>query len=143
MDKQLTGKKPGLLWVNSKLTKPDQVNPGEYKKWYEQVHIPDIFKTSGMKEAYRYQSINPEDQVPYLALYPLKDTDFLETDEFKGTPFSDTGGPLLTMLTQRSRYMTMLFRALTRYSILPNSTLGTTSRSSCMSLSLQSQVRSL
>lgn len=84
MDKKLTGKKPGLLWVNSRLIKPDQVDSQAYQRWYEQTHIPDIFKTSGIKEAYRYQSINPEDERPYLALYPLKDLDFLETDEFKG-----------------------------------------------------------
>jgi len=97
MDKQLTGKKPGLLWVNSKLTEPDQVGPQAYQKWYEQVHIADIFKTSGIKEAYRYQSLNPDDERPYLALYPLDDTDFLDTDEFKGVPLECAG--IVDMLT--------------------------------------------
>ena len=83
MDKQLSGKKPGLLWVNSKIKAPDELSPEAYTKWYEDVHIPDIFKTSGIHEAYRYQTLGQDDERPYLALYPLQDLDFLQTDEFK------------------------------------------------------------
>lgn len=84
VDKPLQGKNPGLLWVNSMITKPDQLPPQDYKRWYEEVHIPDIFKTSGIKEASRWETVNPSDERPYLALYPLTDLDFLQTDEFKG-----------------------------------------------------------
>jgi hypothetical protein len=38
---------PGLLFVNSKITSPD-LSPEAFKRWYEDVHIPDIFKTSVM-----------------------------------------------------------------------------------------------
>lgn len=85
VDKKLQGKKPGLLWVNSKITKPDELSTQAYTKWYEEVHIPDIFKTSGIKEAARWEAIDPSNERPYLALYPLEDLDFLQTDEFKGS----------------------------------------------------------
>lgn len=54
---------------------------------YEQVHIPDIFKTSGIKEASRWKNIEPAGERPYLAMYPLEDLDFLQTDEFKGLAY--------------------------------------------------------
>lgn len=84
MDKQAPGKNPGLLWVNSKITKPDDLSPEAYKTWYEDIHIRDIFKTSGIREASRWQALDPKEDRPYLALYPLEDLDFLATDEFKG-----------------------------------------------------------
>jgi hypothetical protein len=36
---------PGLLYVNSKITSPN-LSPAAFTKWYNDVHIPDIFKTS-------------------------------------------------------------------------------------------------
>lgn len=76
---------PFGLQVNSKLKQLDQVSPEDFKKWYEGVHIPDIFKSGGIKEALRWETINPDDERPYLALYPLEDLDFLQTPEFKGS----------------------------------------------------------
>jgi len=32
-DKQAAGNKPGLLYVNSKITKPDELSPEQYTKW--------------------------------------------------------------------------------------------------------------
>ena len=84
VDKPVTGQNPGILFVNSKITKPDELSPEDYTKWYEKVHIPDIFKTSGIKEASRWETVDPKSERPYLALYPLEDLNFLETDEFKG-----------------------------------------------------------
>lgn len=74
---------PGILWVNSKITKPDAVSPELFTRWYEEVHIPDIFATSGIKSAVRYQNIDPKAERPYLAVYAMKDIAFLQTDEFK------------------------------------------------------------
>ncbi|KXL44410.1 hypothetical protein M433DRAFT_155048 [Acidomyces richmondensis BFW] len=88
-DKKAAGNNPGLLYVNSKITKPNELSPENYTKWYEQVHIPDIFKTSGIKEASRWKNIEPAGERPYLAMYPLEDLDFLQTDEFKAIPVHD------------------------------------------------------
>ena len=69
--------------MNSKITKPDDLSTKAFTSWYEDVHIPDIFKTSGIKEASRWQALNSDDERPYLALYPLEDLDFLQSSEFK------------------------------------------------------------
>ncbi|EON67358.1 hypothetical protein W97_06611 [Coniosporium apollinis CBS 100218] len=76
----------GLLYVNSKITS-SSLSADLFTRWYEDVHIPDIFETSGIKAAYRYQSTTPDSvERPYLALYPLKDLTFLQTEEFKSIP---------------------------------------------------------
>ncbi|KAJ9150054.1 hypothetical protein NKR19_g5459 [Coniochaeta hoffmannii] len=77
---------PGILFVNSKITS-DALTPEVFTDWYESVHIPDIFVTSGIKSAFRYKSPTP-DKVdrPYLALYPVKDIQWLYSDEFKSIP---------------------------------------------------------
>ncbi|KAK3679195.1 hypothetical protein LTR78_000756 [Recurvomyces mirabilis] len=93
VDKPLPGKKPGILFANSKIKKPDQLSKEEYTRWYEQVHIPDIFKTSGIKEASRWTALDPSQDRPFLALYPLDDLDFLDTDEFKAIPVHDDNLP--------------------------------------------------
>ncbi|KAK6429258.1 hypothetical protein LTR95_014592 [Oleoguttula sp. CCFEE 5521] len=93
VDKQVTGKKPGLLFVNSKITKPDQLSPEAYADWYNKRHIPDIFKTSGIKQAARWQALDPNQDRPYLALYPLEDLDYLNSDEFKAIPVHDDNLP--------------------------------------------------
>jgi hypothetical protein len=91
VDKKAAGERPGLLWVNSKLKQPDKVSPEDFHKWYEEVHIPDIFKSGGFKEAWRWESLNPADERPYLALYPLEDLDFLQSAAFKGEVIVDQG----------------------------------------------------
>lgn len=81
-------KGPGLLYVNSKITS-SKLSPELFAKWYEDVHIPDIFETSGIKTAYRYYTTSPDPAAverPYLALYPLRDVSFLQTAEFKSIP---------------------------------------------------------
>jgi len=81
-------KGPGLLYVNSKIISP-KLSSELFTKWYEDVHIPDIFVTSGIKTAFRYYTTSPDPssvERPYLALYPLKDVSFLQTSEFKSIP---------------------------------------------------------
>jgi hypothetical protein len=78
---------PGLLYVNSILKDPKSVAPELFTEWYEDVHIRDIFKTSGIKAAFRYYTTTPDKvERPYLALYPLKDMAFLTSKEFKSIP---------------------------------------------------------
>jgi hypothetical protein len=82
---------PGILWVNSKITKPEAVSTDVFTKWYETVHIPDIFEKQGpngegIKAAYRYKSIDPTAERPYLAVYPVNTLDYLQTKEFKSIP---------------------------------------------------------
>jgi len=77
---------PGILFVNSKITS-DALKPEVFKEWYESVHIPDILATSGIKFGCRYQSTAPEKvERPFLALYPVKDVQWLHSEEFKSIP---------------------------------------------------------
>lgn len=76
---------PGLLYANAKIT-DDRLTPEVLDKWYEEIHIPDVLKTSGFESAIRYKSRDPNAERPYLALYPIKDINFLKTDEFKTIP---------------------------------------------------------
>lgn len=80
-------KGPGLLYVNSKITS-SKLSPELFTAWYQDVHIPDILATSGIKTAYRYFTTSDEETVdrPYLALYPLEDVAFLRTSEFESIP---------------------------------------------------------
>jgi hypothetical protein len=81
-----TPKTPGLFFANSKITSPS-LSHEIFTKWYNDVHIPDIFKTSGIKSGFRYYSTSPQDtDKPYLAIYPLEDVGFLETEEFWSIP---------------------------------------------------------
>jgi hypothetical protein len=81
-------KGPGLLYVNSKIAS-SRLSSEVFTRWYEEEHIPDILRTSGMNSAYRYYTTSKKKASvgrPYLALYPLKDVSFLQTDEFKSIP---------------------------------------------------------
>lgn len=78
----------GLFFVNSKIVEPSLTSDG-FNHWYDSVHVPDILKTSGIKTAYRYFAVRPEQtERPFLACYPLKHIDFLESDEFHAIPVS-------------------------------------------------------
>ncbi|EME77271.1 uncharacterized protein MYCFIDRAFT_83221 [Pseudocercospora fijiensis CIRAD86] len=88
MDKPLAGPNPGLLYVNSTIKDP-RLSEEASTEWYEGVHIPDVFKTSGSgapTKAYRWKASDPAAEKPYLALYPTADVDFLGSDEFKQIP---------------------------------------------------------
>lgn len=83
---------PGIFLARSKITSP-ALSHETFTKWYEQVHIPDIFKISesfggtGIISGFRYYSTSPQSTSrPYLAIYPLEDVGYLETKEFWSTP---------------------------------------------------------
>ena len=80
---------PELLYVNSKISDPTKLSPELFESWYNEVHIPDIFATSGIKQAFRYYTTaedpNSIDR-PYLALYPVKYPGYLTSAEYRGIP---------------------------------------------------------
>ncbi|KAF7185727.1 Core atranone cluster (CAC) protein 1, partial [Pseudocercospora fuligena] len=88
MDKSLPGTNPGLLYVNSAI-KDQRLSEETYTDWYERVHIPDVFQTTGPgapTKAYRWKALDPAADKPYLALYPTTEVAFLGSDEFKQIP---------------------------------------------------------
>lgn len=80
---------PELLYVNSKITEPSKLSPDLFTEWYNDIHIPDIFATSGIKQAYRYHTTvaDPSSvERPYLALYPVKFAGYTTSKEFFSIP---------------------------------------------------------
>jgi len=76
----------GILWAASKIKNTDSVSPATYGKWYNEVHVPDVLKTSQIHSAFRYKNIDPSSERPYLALYPVGDTNFVDSKEFAEIP---------------------------------------------------------
>jgi hypothetical protein len=73
----------GLLYVESKITRPDILDEETYFKWYDEDHIAEIMKTSGIKSARRFKNVDPGADKPYLAMYPMEDIAFTRGEEFK------------------------------------------------------------
>lgn len=73
---------PGMLAAHSRLAQPDRCPPEQYERWYFEDHIPDVLNTSGINRALFYTNTDPKADRPYLALYPLADLPFLQSDEF-------------------------------------------------------------
>lgn len=73
---------PGMLAAYSRLAQPDKCPPEQYETWYFEDHIPDVLNTSGITRALFYTNTDPKAERPYLALYPLKDLLFLQSNEF-------------------------------------------------------------
>ncbi|ERS98647.1 hypothetical protein HMPREF1624_05434 [Sporothrix schenckii ATCC 58251] len=77
-------KGPGLLFVQSRITRPDIMTEDVFMHWYDTDHIAEVIETTGVDSAIRWK----HDQLataplPYLSIYPLEDIAFLRTDEFK------------------------------------------------------------
>jgi hypothetical protein len=84
MDKSPKGSKPGLLYVASKVVDPS-LSEVAFFDWYENIHIPDIFKSGGASKATRWFALDPKSaKRPNLLTYPVEDTDFFTSDAFRG-----------------------------------------------------------
>jgi antibiotic biosynthesis monooxygenase (ABM) superfamily enzyme len=56
-----------------------------FNKWYNEVHIPLLFKYQGMKKVTRYKRLSEQKEHPtYLALYEFESKEAL--DKFSGSP---------------------------------------------------------
>lgn len=46
---------------------------GKFNKWYDEVHIPILFKFKGMKKVTRYKIVKETEEYPsYLAIYEFE-----------------------------------------------------------------------
>ena len=82
---------PGILWINSKVTKPEELPIEVFERWYETVHIPDLIaaKPGGILASWRYKCVDPSREAPFLAVYSVPDLGFLQSKEFKAVPMTD------------------------------------------------------
>ncbi len=83
MEKARYGQNPGLIWANSKVTKPVNLSRQSFSDWYKDTHVPDVLKTGAVKEACRYEAIDPNEEQFHLALYYAENMDRLY-DKVKG-----------------------------------------------------------
>lgn len=72
----------GIFFVNSKISRPDILDVPTFLKWYDDDHIPEIIETSGIRSARRFVDIDAEADMPYLAMYPMEDLGFTQSQEF-------------------------------------------------------------
>ncbi|CAK7215346.1 hypothetical protein SCUCBS95973_002450 [Sporothrix curviconia] len=77
-------KGPGLLFVQSRITRPDIMSEEVFMHWYDTDHIAEVVETSGIDSAIRWKHDELDTtRLPYLSVYPLEDIAFLRSDEFK------------------------------------------------------------
>ena len=80
--------KPGILFANARISDPI-LDAETFRRWYEEVHVPDVLATSGVHTAFRFQNPDSEDtERPYLAIYPFNDLEWLATGEFFRVPLT-------------------------------------------------------
>ncbi len=53
----------------------------KFNKWYDEVHIPLLFKFPGMTRVTRYKAMKTDAESTYLAVYEFKDREALEKYE--------------------------------------------------------------
>lgn len=73
----------GALFVRSSLSRPDLLDETAYIAWYENDHIAEVTSTSGIRSARRFVSVDPKADKPYLAMYPMEDIAFTQSQEFR------------------------------------------------------------
>jgi hypothetical protein len=98
---QLKG--PGLLLVNSKITRPDILDEEMFINWYSADHIPEILNTSGVDSALRFKNVDAKAERPYMVVYPMDNIGFTQSEEFKTkiNIYSDLlpgGGPIYDLV---------------------------------------------
>jgi hypothetical protein len=77
MERKPQGSNPGLIWCNSKVTKPNELGRNSFCCWYSDVHIPDVLNTGAVREAYRYLAIDPNEEFFHMTLYYVDDVEGL------------------------------------------------------------------
>lgn len=74
----------GIIYVNSGIERTDVLDEETFMNWYDNDHIAEVIETSGVSSAWRFKSPEPDKvDKPYLAMYPLEDIGFTQTEEFK------------------------------------------------------------
>ncbi|KAF2705727.1 hypothetical protein K504DRAFT_438870 [Pleomassaria siparia CBS 279.74] len=81
-------KGPGIFWVGSSIaaSSRDILDEETFLRWYDEDHIPEIVRTSGVDSGFRYVDVekgSPAAPKPFLAFYPIEDMAFTQGAEFK------------------------------------------------------------
>lgn len=92
---------PGIIGAFSKSQAQGSISDKDLMSWYDDIHIPDVIATSGIKTALRFEALNATASWPWLVIYPVDDILFSETGEFDRIPkggHKELGGRLFTDL---------------------------------------------
>lgn len=71
----------GLVWVNSKITRPNDVSASEFLNFYADSHVPDVVQVPGFESAAVYTANAPDTERPYLILYQMSDMKASESEK--------------------------------------------------------------
>ncbi len=83
-----------LLYVASRVRSPPRISVDGFHAWYDNVHVPDVLKTSAVSTAYRYHAASETASWPFLAIYPVHDLpQFTTKGEYTSIPFTSDALP--------------------------------------------------
>lgn len=105
-----------LVWVASRITKPQNLTPSAFCDWYENTHIQEVTALSGIPSAARYELLPgfgfPGALAhPWLTLYEMREVGFRKTEEFRGlNGQSRPDGRLLERVFRNAEFDTRFWR---------------------------------
>ena len=86
----------------------DPLREKELNDWYEDIHIPDVLKTTGAVKATRYINLSPEinKRPKYVTLYEIETEDIKEFDRLlnEGVKKAEAAGRMSNLLVPESHY---------------------------------------
>ncbi|KXJ97307.1 hypothetical protein Micbo1qcDRAFT_7032 [Microdochium bolleyi] len=95
-DARLQGMKgPGLLWVASKIKKPDLLDWTTFLKWYDEEVFPQAIDMSMVPSGLRSTARDQSNEWWNLCLSPVTDFAYFQTDEFQQAMADDNKNKLL------------------------------------------------
>ncbi len=77
---------PILLTAASKINHPDKLSPSTLKKWYPEVHLPDVLAVPGVSAATFLEMINPQAYRPWFVVYEVDSVEVHESQAFNDIP---------------------------------------------------------
>ena len=78
----------------SRVRSPPRISVDGFHAWYDNVHVPDVLKTSAVSTAYRYHAASETASWPFLAIYPVHDLpQFTTKGEYTSIPFTSDALP--------------------------------------------------
>jgi hypothetical protein len=109
----------GVIFVASRVTQPAKLTEGEFVKWYEDIHVPEVLATGGVPGAVRWVRVssatadeeeeerNGFARFPFLTLYAFPSMQFRFTRAFRGLDGQTSPkGDLLERVFSRAEFAT-------------------------------------
>lgn len=82
-----------LLYVTSRVRSPPTISVDGFHAWYDNVHVPDVLKTSAVDTAYRYNAATESMPWRFLAIYPVHDMPRFTKEEYFSIPATSDALP--------------------------------------------------